>query len=201
MFRNLQAIEIAEGALLADIAVAFQFLVAFLPVGSGFFSVMNCTVFTILVLRRGIYVELLAMCVALFLVCILIGPHGCISLVSQGLGGAFLGLTMKHRFHYIPITLLGALAAATYLFLLTIGVAWLTGIPFDVYVHSLHHAYEAIIPIVALVAQRVGLGSVWQQNLYPQITLFSQWIFTYWALTFYCALLIVWYSYTKWWMR
>lgn len=190
MFRNLQAIEIAEGALLADIAVAFQFLVAFLPVGSGFFSIMNCMVFTILVLRRGVYVELLGMCVAFFLVCILIGPHGCISLVTQGLGGAFLGFTLKHRFHPIPIILFGALAASVYVFVLTIGVAWLTGVPFDVYIHSLHRAYITVMPVVALSAQRVGLGTVWQQTLYPQITALSQWAFTYWVLTFYCALLI-----------
>ncbi|GCE24562.1 hypothetical protein KDA_00460 [Dictyobacter alpinus] len=190
MFRNLQAIEIAEGALLADIAVAFQFLKTFLPVGGGFFYAMNFIVFTILVLRRGVYVELLSMCVAIFVMSIFVGPYSIIALVTQGLAGAFLGFTLKHRFHYIPIALSGALAGASYIFILTVGVAWLTGIPFDIYINGLHRTYKAAMSLIALTAQRVGLEAMWQQNFYPHMVTLSQWAFDHWALAYYCLLLI-----------
>ncbi|GCE21067.1 hypothetical protein [Dictyobacter kobayashii] len=191
MFRNLRAIEIAEGALLADIAVAFQFLVIILPVGGGFFTMLNIIVFTVLVLRQGLYVGALSIATAIFLLCILVGPHGAASLFTDGLAGGFLGLAMKYRLPHLLIVLLGALAASIYLFGLTIGVAWLTGVPFATYIRGIHRAYNLVLPIVALVAQRLGLGAFWQHNLYPLVTSLSQWIFTYWLVTFYVLLLLV----------
>ncbi|GHO84814.1 DUF2232 domain-containing protein [Dictyobacter formicarum] len=188
MFRNLRAIEIAEGALLADIAVAFQFMVAFLPVGAGFFVFLNFVVFTVLVLRRGLYVAVMGIMVAICLLCILIGPHGATSLVTEGLAGLFLGLTMKYRLPHLLIVLLGALCGSLYLFVLIIGVAWLTGVPFDTYVRSMHRAYQTILPIMALVAQRLWLGAFWQQHLYPLVVAVAQWGFAHWMITFYVVL-------------
>ena len=52
MFRRLTAIEIAEGALIADIAVVFQLLVHYLPIGGMYFTLLVPVVFTILLLRR-----------------------------------------------------------------------------------------------------------------------------------------------------
>ena len=49
---RLSPIEIAEGALLADVAVIFQLLWLYLPVVGGFFRVLIPVVFTVLVLRR-----------------------------------------------------------------------------------------------------------------------------------------------------
>ena len=74
MLRRLSAIEIAEGALLADICVIFQLLVTYLPVGGDFFRVLIFVVFAILVLRRGLYVGIMAMFVALFITGIVTGP-------------------------------------------------------------------------------------------------------------------------------
>ena len=56
MFRNLKAIEIAEGALLADVAVILQLLITYLPLPAGHtvFRILIFVVYTILVLRRGL---------------------------------------------------------------------------------------------------------------------------------------------------
>ncbi|GLV60229.1 hypothetical protein KDH_70490 [Dictyobacter sp. S3.2.2.5] len=190
MFRNLHAIEIAEGALLADIAVAFQFMVAFLPIGAGFFIFLNMVVFTVLVLRRGLYVALMGMVTAICLLCILIGPHGATSLVTEGLAGLFLGLTMKHRLPHLLIIFLGALCGCTYVFILVIGVAWLTGVPFDTYIRSMHRAYDMAMPILALVAQHLWLGTFWRRQLYPLIAALAQWGFAHWMIMFYTLLFL-----------
>lgn len=190
MFRNLHAIEIAEGALLADIAVAFQFLVVILPVGAGFFVFLNMVVFAILVLRRGLYVALMGMVTAICLLCILIGPHGATSLVTEGLAGLFLGLTMKYRLPHLLIILLGALCGSAYLFVLVIGVAWLTGVPFETYIRGMHRAYDMVLPIMALIAQRLWLGEFWQQHIYPLVAALAQWGFAHWMIMFYTLLFL-----------
>src|SRR5205085_890588 len=48
MPRKLSAIEIAEGALLADIAVIFQLLSLYLPIGKSFLRILIPIVFTII---------------------------------------------------------------------------------------------------------------------------------------------------------
>lgn len=73
MFRRLSAIEIAEGALLADIAVIFQLLTLYLPVGGEVFRLLVFVVFAILVLRRGLYTGIMGFCTALFLVGVISG--------------------------------------------------------------------------------------------------------------------------------
>ena len=62
MPRKLNAIEIAEGALLANIAVIFQLLALYLPVGGIVFALLVPTVFTVLVLRRGFYASIMGLC-------------------------------------------------------------------------------------------------------------------------------------------
>ena len=128
MFRNLTAIEIAEGALLADIAVVFHFLAVFMPIGSNFFSQLNLTVFAILVLRRGTYVGLMGMCVALFLLCVMVGPQSIFSILADGCGGIFLGYTMKRRYHPLLLLVLGIILGSLFTYCFILGVSWLSGV-------------------------------------------------------------------------
>src|SRR6266700_992440 len=51
MFRKLTAIEIAEGALLADIGSIFQLLAIYIPIGKTIFHILTPIVFAIIVLR------------------------------------------------------------------------------------------------------------------------------------------------------
>src|SRR5437764_2659048 len=106
MFRNLKPIEIAEGALLADVAVIFQLLIVYLPVGKGLFRLLVFIVFAVLALRRGLYVGIMSMFTALFLSIVMIGLGG-IFFTLEAIGGLFLGITMKHNVRHIPLILLG----------------------------------------------------------------------------------------------
>ncbi|GAC1357547.1 MAG: hypothetical protein NVS2B12_19840 [Ktedonobacteraceae bacterium] len=185
MFRNLQAIEIAEGALLADVAVIFQFIAAFLPIGSGFFHMLTVIAFTVLVLRRGLYVGLMGMCVAIFIISIVIGPHYLSSMLTEGLAGVFLGITMKLRFHHLLLLLLGVISGSFFLYAATFFLTLLSGLSFDDIVRSIHQAYDASIPILNTLANRLGQGAAWRRQIYPQVAVYSAYIFSYWWITLY----------------
>jgi hypothetical protein len=185
MFRNLQAIEIAEGALLADVAVIFQFVAAFLPIGSGFFHMLTVVTFTILVLRRGLYVGLMGVCVAIFIISIVIGPHYLASMLTEGLAGVFLGITMRLRFHHLLLLALGVLSGSLFLYGVTFFFTLLSGLSFNDIIRSLHQGYDSALPVLGLVATRLGLGQLWRTQIYPEVTAFSTSLFTYWWLTLY----------------
>lgn len=185
MFRNLQAIEIAEGALLADVAVIFQFVAAFLPIGSGFFHMLTVVTFTVLVLRRGLYVGLMGMCVAVFIISIVIGPHYLSSMLTEGLAGIFLGITMRLRFHHLPLLVLGVLSGSLFLYVAVFLLTLLSGLSFNDIVRSVHQSYDAAIPVLSLLATRLGQGQLWRTQIYPQVTAFSTYVFAYWWLTLY----------------
>lgn len=187
MFRNLQAIEIAEGALLADVAVIFQFIAAFLPIGSGFFHMLTIIAFTVLVLRRGLYVGLMGMCVAVFIISVVIGPHFLSSMVTEGLAGIFLGITMRLRFHHLPLIVLGVLSGALFLYATVFLLTLLSGLSFNDIVRSVHQGYNTAIPVMGLLARRLGLGQLWRTQIYPQVTAFSTYAFAYWWLTLYAT--------------
>jgi uncharacterized protein YybS (DUF2232 family) len=188
MFRKLNAIEIAEGALLADIAVVFQLLVIYLPVGGDFLRMIIMLVFTIIVLRRGLYVGIMALGVALFMVGMVVGPQNLPIMVLQCCGGLFLGVTMKYRFRHIPLLLLGITGGALsfYAFLFII---WLfAGLPAANIAHGLQRLYQGLLFVAGLIASHVGLAHWWKQSLYPLASSLATLIFTYWWLAFYIAL-------------
>lgn len=188
MFRRLNAIEIAEGALLADIAVVFQLLLIYLPVGGGFFRILTFIIFAVLVLRRGLYVGILGMCVALFLVGVVTGPQYLIPMWIEGMGGLFLGITMKRRFHHIPILLLGITCGALTLYFLLFISFLVAGLPFTSIIRLLHQAYDAAIALVNLIAARVGLGNWWRQDIYPTVASLTALGFTYWWILLYLGI-------------
>src|SRR5207302_10023009 len=108
MLRKLSAIEIAEGALLADIAVVFQLLFLYLPVGGAFFSLLIPPLFTILVLRLGFYASIMGVCVAIFIVGVITGFHSVLLTLLECGSGTFMGGSMSLSLHYIPLSLTGA---------------------------------------------------------------------------------------------
>jgi hypothetical protein len=189
MFRNLSALEIAEGALLADIAVAIQFLAAFFPVVSNFFALLNFTVFAILVLRRGLYVGIMGMCVAVFLLCVLIGPHSLFLMLAEGLGGLFLGFMMRHRFHHFYVLFVGVIGGAVYAYIFLLGVLWLSG-TLQAFLQSIHRLYAVVVAVISPVAHLVGLGAVWQQDLLPDMNVVANWAFAYWWMALFFGLLL-----------
>src|SRR5437868_11242758 len=120
MLRKLNAIEIAESALLVDIAIVFQLLVLYLPIGGIFFSLLIPPLFTILILRRRFYAAVMGLCVALFVIGLLTGI-GTIQLMLLEIGACiYLGVTMKYGLDYFPLMLLGSIGSLLLLVILTL---------------------------------------------------------------------------------
>lgn len=190
MFRNLTAIEIAEGALLADIAVVSHFLSVFMPIGSNFFSLLNFTIFAILVLRRGTYVGLMGMCVAIFLLCVLVGPQSMFTMLAEAGGGIFLGSMMKYRVHPLLVLVLGIIGGTLFTYVFVLVFSWLSGLGMAVYLHDAQHLYQLAAASAGQVAQRMGFGSTWKQ-FYPQANTLILWCFAHWELAILGFLLLL----------
>lgn len=183
--RRLSAIEIAEGALLADIGVIFQLTAIYLPVGGDLLRMLVPIVFAIIVLRRGLYVGCMSFCVALFLVGVITGPSSLILMLLEGLAGLFLGVTMKYRIHQLAILFVGITCSAFLLYGLFILADLFAGIPLTDVIQSLHQAFNGFISFMNGVAFGVGLGDWWQHALLPKINAVAQLAFTYWWAGFY----------------
>lgn len=191
MFRKLSAIEIAEGALLADIAIVFQLLTLYLPIGGDFFRVLIFIVYAVLVLRRGLYVGVMGMIVALFLSAILTGPQSVITMLLEAVGGLFLGFTMKHRLSHILLLFIGITGGALALYVVLFLSTFLFGLPFTTLVRGLHNAYNSAMSLTGVLSASVGLGAWWQHTLVPLITPIAAFGFTYWWALYYVALWVL----------
>ena len=185
MFRRLTAIEIAEGALLADIGVIFQLLALYLPIGKSIFQILSPIVFTIIVLRRGFYVGMMSLCVAVFTIGIMSGPAVWPAMLLQCGAGLFLGLVMNRRMGHFWIVMLGTTAGALAFYVLLIVGDFLTGIPLTDLVRSLHNTFAQLIALVGAIAGSIGLGHWWQLHLLPAVNAIAQVTFTNWLIGFY----------------
>ncbi len=183
--RRLTALEIAEGALLADIGVIFQLTAIYLPVGGDVLRVLIPIVFAIIVLRRGLYVGCMSFCVALFLVGVITGPTSLILMMLEGLAGLFLGIMMKYRINQLIILFLGITCSAFLLYSLFVLIDLFSGIPLTDLIQSLHQAFNGFISFMNGVAFAVGLGSWWQHTLLPKVNAVAEFAFTYWWAGFY----------------
>ncbi len=185
MFRRLTAIEIAEGALLADIAVIFHLLVKILPIGGGIFQLLIPIVFTVIVLRHSFYVGCMSLVVTLFTSVLISGPGASFFLLLEGGAGLFLGLTMKHRMGHLLILFLGVTSGTLAFYILIILFGLLTGFSLSELIVSVRALFDGLIAILGLIASIIGLGTWWHQGALPAINSFAALIFTYWWLSFY----------------
>lgn len=208
MFRSLKPIEIAEGALLADVAVIFQLLIVYLPAGQIFFRLLLFIVFAVLVLRRDLYVGIMGMCTALFLIGVITGFQGIVFLLLEATGGLFLGVTMKLNLRHIPLILLGTTCVTFALYCFTFLLVILTGQSFAALLQTVHTVYNTLIAITNLLASRVGLGMWWKQSASPVVSSVAAWSFTYWWVAIYvgiwllsCPAVIGTYAFTNFFVR
>jgi hypothetical protein len=187
MPRKLNAIEIAEGALLVDIAIVFQLLVLYLPIGGIFFSMLIPPLFTILILRRRFYAAVMGLCVALFITGLLTGL-GSIQIILLEVGaGIYLGLTMKYRLHYLPLILLGTTGSSILLICLTLLNILLLGKAFfNILILGFRAIYNLLFSVMNFTTSQVGLGS-WWRSIYPVARHLADLTLTYWL----AALIIV----------
>ena len=191
MFRNLKAVEIAEGALLADIAVLFQLLSIYLPIGGQVFRILTFIVFTILVLRRGLYVGIMGLCVALFVVTVIVGTQSVIDLLLECMGGLFLGVTMKRHMPLLPLLLLGATFGSLAFYGALVLTSLIFAVPLSTLVDVLHSTYTTVISLINGLTAHAGLSGWWKHTLYPGVSSLADWGFRYWILSFYIGLWIV----------
>lgn len=185
MFRRLTAIEIAEGALLADIGIVFQLLALYLPIGNEIFQLLTPIVFAIIVLRRDFYVGLMSLVVALFIVGIVSGPGKLPTMLLEAGAGLFLGLVMKHRKGDLFVLLVGTTSGALAFYGLILLTDILLGIPLSDLVKGLQHTVQNAIALLGAFASSIGLGTFWQHNLLAPINALAAWAFTYWLLSYY----------------
>src|SRR5579863_9795152 len=164
MLRKLSAIEIAEGALLADIAIIFHLIATYLPVGSAIFELLIPTVFTVLVLRRGFYAGMMAVAVAMFVACMLTGLGAGVFLVLECGAGVFLGVTMKYRMPHFPLILLGVTSSSFLVYGGTWLLALLIGTSVEHFVLQFQQVYDTAIRFINFAAPQLGLNNVWRHN-------------------------------------
>jgi uncharacterized protein YybS (DUF2232 family) len=186
--RALTPIEIAEGALLADIAVLLQHVALYLPIFDLLIRFLIPIVLAVLVLRRGLYVGLLGACVAGFVVVALSGPTAVVPLGISCGAGLFLGLAMKRRARHIPLLLLGttcgtlALCALVLLFTLLSGIS-----PADL-ARQMERSYEAAMALAAWLAAWAGAVEWWRQVAAPALEPLARAALAYWWALFPAAI-------------
>ncbi len=191
MLRKLSAVEIAEGALLADIAIIFQLIATYLPAGGGIFQMLVPTVFAVLVLRRGFYAGMMGVCVALFVTCMLTGLGAGLILLLECGAGVFLGITMKYRMHHLLLILLGVTSSAILVYASTWFFAFLLGTSPQHFVIQFQKVYDTAIHFVNFSAPQVGLDAVWRHGLYPTVAQIASFTFSHWWWTLYILYWIV----------
>jgi Predicted membrane protein (DUF2232) len=190
MPRKLKAIEIAEGALLADIAVIFHLLIMYLPVGGDVFRLLIPIVFAVLVLRRGFYVGIIGLCVVAFVTGLLTGIGPVVIMLFESGAGLFLGLTMRHRLRHFATVFLGVTSSSLIIFALFMLTLLVFRFSLDALILRLHQVYNFAIATLNLVAVNLGLTNVWKYNLYPIVATLANWGFTYWWVAFYIGMWI-----------
>jgi hypothetical protein len=188
VFRRLNAIEIAEGALLADIAVVLQLILIYLPVGGGFLRTLIFIVFAVLVLRRGLYVGIMGMCVAMFIVGVVTGPQNLVPMWVEGAGGLFLGITMKYRLRHMLLLLLGITCGALTIYCLLFLFFLVDPLLFTSIMSLMHQVYDTAIALMNLITARVGLANWWKHTIYPTVASLAVLGFTYWWILLYLGL-------------
>src|SRR5579872_1080934 len=191
MLRKLSAVEIAEGALLADIAIVFQLIATYLPVGGGIFQMLVPTVFTVLVLRRGFYAGMMGVCVAIFVTCMLTGlGAGTVMLLECG-AGVFLGITMKYRMRHLLLILLGVTSSAILVYAGTWFFAFLLGTSPQHFVTQFQKIYDTAIHFVNFAAPQIGLNGLWRYTLYPIVAQGASFVFSHWWWMLYVLYWVV----------
>lgn len=181
VLRRLRAIEIAEGALLVDIAVVFQFLIRYLPIGGTVLALLIPVVFAVVVLRHGLYVGGMSLCVAVCLVSMVLGPGGLPLLLLEAGAGLFLGLTMRRGLNQLLTIALGILCGGLALWLTLLLLIAVLGGP-QLLLRSIRQAYTALTALAGLFSRLVGLGAFWQHTLQPWLDSWMQWGLQHWPV-------------------
>jgi len=184
----VDALSLAEGGLLADVALILELVRIFLPVAGVAFSLLVPMPFVLLMLRRGFKPTALAVVVGALLIGLITGPHYGWRMGTSGLVGLALGFAMRARLRPALIVILGSLLTSLALYAFFWASLWLTAVPLHDLVAGLENAIQAANSAAVFVTSRLGLGGVWQ-HYSPALFAFEQWVIDYWPLVLYGVIL------------
>lgn len=138
-------------------------------------------IFAVLVLRRGLYAGCMSLCVALFIVSIVIGPGSVPLMLLETGAGLFLGLTMRYRLNQTLTVVSGVIGGGVAFWAILLSVLFLTGRT-SLLVRSMRRTYIALTPLLSWLFGFVHLGGLWQHTLFPVLNNFMQWGFQNWPV-------------------
>ena len=182
--RAIDAIGMAEGGLLTDVAIILDLAAIYVPLFGAVFDPAVPAPFAILYLRRGSRVTWLAIIVATFLMTVLTGPHFGWRLGLRGVVGLFLGWAMKRRWRTTPTltaaTLITTVTAVAAAFM----VIALTGLPLQDLATELRNALEAAAWFASAASKIVGLHGYWLL-IRPSLVIVGNFSLRYWPFMFF----------------
>lgn len=184
----MSAIQIAEGALLADIAVLLQLVAIYLPVLDFLARFVIPIVLAVLVLRRGLMVGIMSLCVGCFLIGMLSGLAFLAPMLLTCTAGLFLGITMRNRWPHVPLILLGTTGGALAVYGLAIMFSLVAGVPLSLMARQLELAYQGTFALAELATAWLGYAAWWRETAYPALAPLAQATLEYWWLLYPAAL-------------
>ncbi|HLY32397.1 MAG TPA: DUF2232 domain-containing protein, partial [Ktedonobacterales bacterium] len=186
----IDAIGMAEGGLLTDVAIILDLAAIYIPIFGAVIDPAVPAPFAILYLRRGPRVTFLAIVVATFLMTVLTGPHFGWRLGLRGLVGLFLGWAMSRRWRPFAILAGSTLITTTAAYAAVFGVIFLTGLPLADIVGELRNALDSLAWLISTGAQLVGAHQYWLA-FKPYYQGFSVISLRYWPYLLYADTAVV----------
>jgi uncharacterized protein YybS (DUF2232 family) len=184
----VDAVSLAEGGLLADVAVILYLVRIFLPFAGVVFSPLVPVPFALLMLRRGFKPTLVAVVVGALLIGLITGPHYGWRMGASGLVGLLLGFAMRARLRPWFVVTVGSLGTSLVLYAVFWASIWLTAVPLSSLVEGGVNTIHAANGAAEFVLTHLGLGGLWQQ-MTPALFAVEGWVVTYWPVALYALVL------------
>jgi uncharacterized protein YybS (DUF2232 family) len=185
---TIDALSLAEGGLLADVAVILELVHIFLPLAGNVFLPLIPVPFVLLMLRRGFKATLLSVLVAGLLIGLITGLHNGWRMMVIGLVGLALGFAMRVRMRPSLVVLAGTAITSIGAYAFFWAAFFVLGIPVADLLKEIQNAFHTANSAGAWLANHLRLASLWQQLL-PAILAIEAWIVHYWPLMIYLGLL------------
>jgi uncharacterized protein YybS (DUF2232 family) len=180
----VDALALAEGGLLADVAVILELVRIFLPIVGVAFSLLVPMPFVLLMLRRGLKPTLLAVVVGALLIALITGPHFGWRMGTSGLVGLALGFAMRARLRPAFVVIAGSLGTSIVLYAFFWATVWLTAVPLSSLVAGGVNTIHAANSTTEFLLNHIGLGALWQQAS-PALFAIEGWVVAYWPVVVY----------------
>jgi uncharacterized protein YybS (DUF2232 family) len=184
----VDALALAEGGLLADVAVIVELVRIFLPYVGVALAPLVPVPFALLMLRRGFRATALSVMAASLLIGLMSGLHYGWRMALTGLVGLALGWAMQIRMRPALVMLLGTALTSLAAYIFFFASVWVLGLPVADLVQQMQNSSHTANSAAAQVCGALGLDSFWKQVSSPLLA-FETWMVHYWPLVLYLLLL------------